>query len=183
MTHIQHTPGPWQQDWNYIVAPDPDGVHPDLYIAEITEDDSDGRIPSPEQQEANGRLIVAAPDLLAACRKVVARWERGDLAEAARACQAAVELATTSGPPWDITIGQTAGRSAWSVLLLYPDCANDSGTATYYAQVEAGDATQAVHQAQRQAVAAQGGVEFDPDDFTPLLVTRGHHASEPLFNQ
>jgi hypothetical protein len=99
MTNTQHTPGPWQQDWNYIVAPDPDGIHPDIYIAEITEDDSDGRLASPEQQEANGRLIVAAPDLLAACRMVVARWESGDLAEAARACQAAVELATGEGPP------------------------------------------------------------------------------------
>ena len=68
MTTIEYTPGPWQQDWQYIVAPDPDGVHPDIYIAEIAEEDSDGRVASPEQQEANGRLIVAAPAMLEALR-------------------------------------------------------------------------------------------------------------------
>ena len=98
MKITEHTPGPWQQSWQFIVAPDPDGIHPDIYLAEIAEEDSDGRIASPEQQAANGRLIVAAPDLLAACRMVVARWERGDLAEAARACQSAVELATAERP-------------------------------------------------------------------------------------
>jgi uncharacterized protein YbjT (DUF2867 family) len=36
------------------------------------------------------RLRKAAPALLTACRMVVDRWERGDLAEAARACSAAV---------------------------------------------------------------------------------------------
>jgi hypothetical protein len=42
------------------------------------------------------RVIRAAPALLAACRMVVDRWERGDLAEAARACSAAVAEATAS---------------------------------------------------------------------------------------
>ena len=133
MTTTEHTPGPWQQSWQFIVAPDPNGIHPDIYLAEIAEEDSDGRVASPEQQAANGRLIVAAPDLLAACRMVVARWERGNLAEAARACQSAVELATAGGPPWDITDVQTVGSKPWSVLLLYPDYANDSGTETYFA--------------------------------------------------
>jgi hypothetical protein len=36
------------------------------------------------------RLRKAAPALLEACRMVFERWERGDLAEAARACRAAV---------------------------------------------------------------------------------------------
>lgn len=40
------------------------------------------------------RLLNAAPKLLAACRMVVERWERGDLAEAARACQEAIDEAT-----------------------------------------------------------------------------------------
>ena len=35
----------------------------------------------------NERLRTASPALLAACRMIVDRWERGDLAEAARACQ------------------------------------------------------------------------------------------------
>ena len=92
---LGHTPGPWEQDWQFIVAPDPSGLHRDIYIAEIIEDDEDGRIASPEQQKANGRLIVAAPELLAACRMVVERWERGDLAEAARACQKAIDAFET----------------------------------------------------------------------------------------
>ena len=171
MKTIEHTPGPWQQSWQFIVAADPDGIHPDIYLAEIAEGDSDGRIASPEQQAANGRLIVAAPDLLAACRMVVARWERGDLAEAARACQSAVELATASGPPWDVTDGQAVAGKPWSVLLLYPDYANDGGTETYYAFVEATDPIEAVTQAQRRAVAAQEGIDIEPDDFAPLLVT------------
>lgn len=36
------------------------------------------------------RLMHAAPKLLAACHMVVDRWENGDLAEAARACHAAI---------------------------------------------------------------------------------------------
>jgi hypothetical protein len=39
------------------------------------------------------RMRRAAPALLAACRLVVDRWERGDLAEAARACSDAIAAA------------------------------------------------------------------------------------------
>ena len=45
------------------------------------------------------RLLYAAPRLLSACRMVVERWESGDLAEAARTCQAAIDEASTA-PPW-----------------------------------------------------------------------------------
>jgi len=75
-----------------------------------------------------------------------------------------------------------AEAKPYSVLLLYPDYANDSGTETFYAFVQAADAIAAVAQAQRQAVAAQEGIEAEPEDFAALLVTQGHHASEPLFN-
>ena len=61
-----HTPGPWDYDMDYIVAPDPDGRHPDIYIAEIAHADDEGRIASPRQQDANRRLIAAAPELLEA---------------------------------------------------------------------------------------------------------------------
>jgi hypothetical protein len=71
----------------------------------------------------------------------------------------------------------------YSVLLLYPDYANDSGTETYYAFVEAPDQIEAVALAQRQAIAANDCIEPEPDDFAPLLVTEGHHRSEPLFNK
>jgi hypothetical protein len=183
MTTTEHTPGPWQQSWQFIVAPDPDGIHPDIYIAEIAEEDSDGRVASPDQQEANGRLIVAAPKLFGACRMVIDRWERGDLAEAARACQTAVALATDGRPPWDITDARPDGSKPYSVLLLYPDYANDSGTETFYAFVQATDANAAVAHAQRQAAEAQEGIDIEPDDFAPLLVTQGHHDGEPLFNK
>lgn len=46
---------------------------------------------SPKREEADGRLIAVATRSLAACRMVVERWEHGDLAEAARACQDAVD--------------------------------------------------------------------------------------------
>jgi hypothetical protein len=66
-TATAHTPGPWDYDMDYIVAPDPDGRHPDIYIAEIAHsDDDEGRIASPEQQDANRRLIATAPELLEA---------------------------------------------------------------------------------------------------------------------
>lgn len=62
----QHTPGPWTHDMGYIVAPDPHGIHPDIYIAEIAAEDSEGRIASHEEQLANAALIAAAPELLKA---------------------------------------------------------------------------------------------------------------------
>src|SRR5947208_2777812 len=62
----RHTPGPWDYDMDYIVAPDSSRRHPDLYIAEIAHSDDEGRIAAPEQQDANRRLIAAAPDLLEA---------------------------------------------------------------------------------------------------------------------
>jgi hypothetical protein len=43
------------------------------------------------------RLRKAAPKLLAACQMVADRWERGDLAEAARACSTAVAEAGGDG--------------------------------------------------------------------------------------
>lgn len=184
METSEHTPGPWQQDWQFIVAPDPNGIHPDIYIAEMADEDSEGRVASPEQQEANGRLIVAAPDLLAACRMVIDRWEQGDLAEAARACQAAVTLAADGRPPWGISNAASTVAKRYSVLLLYPDYVGDEyGKETYYAFVEAADSIAAIVVAQRQAVAAQVIDIDDPTDFAPLLVTRGHHYGEPLLNK
>lgn len=95
-TEAAYTPGPWEFDLHFIVAPDPAGLHPDIYIAEIPESDNEGRVASDEQQLANRQLIAAAPELLEACRMVVTRWERGDLAAAARACAAAVAKATAA---------------------------------------------------------------------------------------
>lgn len=58
----QHTPEPWKTDWHFIVAADPKGIYPDIYIGEIAEEDSSEppRIASREEQIANGCRIVAA---------------------------------------------------------------------------------------------------------------------------
>jgi hypothetical protein len=74
-------------------------------------------------------------------------------------------------------------KQRYSVLLLYPDYLDDTGYETFYALVEAADAIQAVDVARRQAVAAQCVEIEDPTDFHPLLVTQGHHPSEPLFDK
>ena len=81
------------------------------------------------------------------------------------------------------TDGNDSGKKPYSVLLLYPDYANDNGTETYYAFVEATDPIDAVAMAQHEAAATQDGMDGEPEDFAPLLVTPGHHYSEPLFNK
>ncbi len=65
-----HTPGPWDCDLDYIVAPDPNGRHPDIYIAEIAHSDDEGRVATYEQQHANRQLIVAAPAMLEALQSL-----------------------------------------------------------------------------------------------------------------
>lgn len=62
---VPYTPGPWNYDMEFIVAPDPNQRHPDIYIAEIAHSDDEGRIASLEQQDANRRLIAAAPEMFA----------------------------------------------------------------------------------------------------------------------
>ncbi len=79
-----HTPGPWDCDLDYIVAPDPDGRHPDIYIAEIAHSDDEGRVASYQQQHANRQLIAAAPELLAMVQTVAElrrKWRSRDDAE------------------------------------------------------------------------------------------------------
>jgi hypothetical protein len=81
------------------------------------------------------------------------------------------------------TAGSDCAKKPYSVLLLYPDYADDTGYETFYAFVEASDAINAVTIAQRKASAAQEGMDIEPGDFHPLLVTPGHNYSEPLFNK
>jgi hypothetical protein len=91
----------------------------------------------------------------------------------------------TKLPPseWEAEAPAAPENKPYSVLLLYPDYVNDTGYETYYVLVEAADPDEAVAAAQREAVAAQDGIEIEPDDFHPLLVTPGHHDSETLFNK
>jgi hypothetical protein len=72
------------------------------------------------------------------------------------------------------------GLKPYSVLLLYPGHATDGATQTYYAFVESASPIEAVALAQQQA---NEWDHFDPEDFTPLLVIEGRHASQPLFNK
>ena len=137
------------------------------------------------------RLRLAAPKLLEACRMVIGRWEDGDLGEAARTCAAAIveaEAASArrrSRPPHAQTAGITptsreAASKRYSVLLLYPDWANDSGTETYYVFVEAPNPNAAVAEAQRQAVTTNEWTDdVHPTDFAPLLVTEGRNSATP----
>jgi hypothetical protein len=83
----------------------------------------------------------------------------------------------------DSPTGDDPAKKPYSVLLLYPDDANDSGVETYYAFVEAPDAIEAVAMAQREALAANEWAEREPDDFAPLLVTEGYQHGEALFNK
>jgi hypothetical protein len=48
--------------------------------------------------ERYARMIAAVPKLLVACQAVVERWQRGDLAEAARMCSEAVDAAIRGEP-------------------------------------------------------------------------------------
>jgi hypothetical protein len=61
-----HTPGQWHFDSGFIVAPDPSGKHPDIYIAEIVTEDEEGRIAPHEQHSPNGYLLAKASQLLKA---------------------------------------------------------------------------------------------------------------------
>jgi hypothetical protein len=73
-----HTPEPWDYDLDFIVAPDPGGLHPDIYIAEIAHRDEEGRVAPPEHQDANARRICAAVN---ACKGIPTEaLERGAIA-------------------------------------------------------------------------------------------------------
>jgi hypothetical protein len=62
----QHTTGPWDvatgHGWNYAMVGPADADHYVAAVYGLTKDESNDR----EVQEANARLIAAAPDLLAA---------------------------------------------------------------------------------------------------------------------
>ena len=91
---MRHTPGPW-----YI-----DGMGNLQGAVAIT---AGKQIDGPEFQreellaevygdaeDANARLIAAAPDLLAAGNAILAAWDKGDLAAAVRTLSAAITKAT-----------------------------------------------------------------------------------------
>ena len=60
----------------------------------------------------------------------------------------------------------------YSVLLLYPDYANENGNDTYFAHVETANATDAVEAALQEAY--EQNDEISADDFALLAVFDGH---------
>ena len=75
MTH-GHTPGDWSFDEGFIVALDPAGKYPDIYIAEIVTEDEEGRLAPDKQHRPNGRLLAKAPQLLRALERAFEILER-----------------------------------------------------------------------------------------------------------
>jgi hypothetical protein len=104
---MRHTPGPWHYDQQWIVGPDVTGVHPDIYIAEIVIADELGRCADHETQNANGQVLAAAPELLAACQLALQlirdTWieDHGNRAVGAawEALAAAIAAAESQGEP------------------------------------------------------------------------------------
>jgi enoyl-CoA hydratase/carnithine racemase len=89
MTNANHTPGPWEDNGDGLIYGQCSGDD-DMEEAPLVADVCNVASDYTDQERANARLIAAAPSLLAACQMVVDRWERGDLAEAARACRDAL---------------------------------------------------------------------------------------------
>ena len=65
----QHTPGPWTFEYE-------NEYHDGGGFAEWFEVQADGDRIAKVDEEADARLIAAAPDLLAACREVLGEIER-----------------------------------------------------------------------------------------------------------
>lgn len=86
---MSHTPGEWevQDDPIYVKIPHTKYGHQFIRCIDEASDVSD------EEDEANARLIAAAPELLEAGQLVIDRWCQGDLAEAVRMLDAAVKKA------------------------------------------------------------------------------------------
>jgi hypothetical protein len=93
MTETTHTPGPWEHDTGFIVAPDLTGRFPDIYIAEIAYEDNEDRIAPFEEHGANGALLAAAPELLAALEAFLSIDSWDDEAVAPRALVEAARAA------------------------------------------------------------------------------------------
>jgi hypothetical protein len=92
MTKTRHTPGPWTYHYSpYLSQFDEEipafEIHGEEKVCDTNEDRPR------EEQEANAILIATAPQLLEAAEQVIANWESGDLAEAARHLNDAVWMA------------------------------------------------------------------------------------------
>jgi hypothetical protein len=187
MTSTRYTPTPWEDNGNGLIYGQCSGDDDEApFVADVCSDPN----AYSDQEQANGRLIVAAPILLAACQMIVARWQHGDLAEAARACQAAVESATGGSPPWDITADQPAEHTPYSALLVALEGVIDYAENEAYSLEKLKDSPEAEAEAVRawaavesaQAIIAQAkaaGISSAPCDIDlhELLANRRQIAS------
>jgi len=126
------------------------------------------------------RQRKAAPALLAACRMVIDRWERGDLAEAARACSAAIAQAEAASlPP-----GLPAPALLASLKAILPYAENEAYALEKHkdgpeAEAEAGRAWQAIEHAHAAIAEANvAGVPSEPP--APKLLAALQMASNYL---
>jgi len=93
-TKTELTPGPWRWLADRILMAD-HGKRPIVMASksDLETRGPDGTLIPLVKEHPIARLIESAPDLLEACEAVVASWERGDLAEAARMCATAAKKA------------------------------------------------------------------------------------------
>ncbi|MCI0464522.1 MAG: hypothetical protein L0Z62_46925 [Gemmataceae bacterium] len=101
-TSPAHTPGPWRTD---TIGLDRIWVldEEENYLAEIVTEDECGFVVLQGQQEANARLMAAAPELLEACKGICdllyrdkngdERVDLGQFEQASLACKRAIALA------------------------------------------------------------------------------------------
>lgn len=68
---MTHTPGPWAYDCDSKEIFSSIEEHGSGWIARVKGNDSEGRELSAEMQAANASLIAAAPELLAALKRLV----------------------------------------------------------------------------------------------------------------
>jgi len=78
---MTHTPGPWLRE-SEINSEGSDWILVTKDYAEIVDLRlDDGLVVSEQEQEANARLIAAAPEMLNALRGVAERWDKDDEAD------------------------------------------------------------------------------------------------------
>ncbi len=76
-----HTPGPWvvEQGSVYTKRPNENGQFPRIALMDREEDET-----RPTERDANARLIAAAPELLAALKRIASHPHGGVLVNIAR---------------------------------------------------------------------------------------------------
>ena len=71
MSEMKHTPGPWRVDDGRILGNEPSVENDDVLICDVASNNE----ALTDFDEANARLIAAAPDLLLACQAALALLE------------------------------------------------------------------------------------------------------------